>query len=170
VEKRPSLFGAVFRIFLKNSNLLAVNQKLDVFIDPRLEVKWVPEVNGRGVFAKEDIPVNTVIERAPILHIPQRIINMGYWFCQAEGIPSESFVIDQYMIDWGNDIAGMPLGWAGIYNHSDNNNSRLSEWDSVDRSVVGVITIRDIQAGEQVTVTYGETFFRQKGYVKKVDF
>lgn len=146
-----------------------MQEKLNVFVDPRLEIQWVPEVNGRGVFAKEDIPTNTLIERAPILHIPRGILNMGYWFCQAEGIPSETFIIDQYTIRWGDGIAGMPLGWVGIYNHSDNFNSHFLGWDDIDRSVVGVVTVRDIKAGEQVTVTYGDDFFKQKGYVTKID-
>lgn len=145
-----------------------MQQKLDVYIDKRLEIRWVPEINGRGVFATADIPADTVIERAPILHIPTKLIDMGYWFCQADGITSESFVIDQYLIEWAPGISGMPLGWAGIYNHSDNNNSRLAGWNDVDDSIVGVVTIRDIQAGEQVTVTYGEEFFKKKGYVKKI--
>ncbi len=144
-------------------------EKLNPFIDARLEIRHVEEVGGRGVFAKEDIPAGTLIERAPLIIIPKALLHIGMWFLQAEGIPDEEFQLDQYSIDWNDNSVAVPLGWAGIYNHSDRNNSRFCYWTDDDPTVVGIITLSDIVIDQQLTVNYGSNWFDKKPYVNKVN-
>ncbi len=144
-------------------------EKLNIFIDPRLQARWIDEINGRGIFALEDLPAGTLLERAPLIVIPKALLHIGMWFLQAEGIADSEFQLDQYSIDWNDQSVAVPLGWAGIYNHSDRNNSRFCYWTENDPTVVGIITVSDVLAGQQLTVSYGSTWFDSKPYVQKVN-
>lgn len=138
------------------------------YIDPRLEIRWIPEIAGRGVFAKEHIVEGTILEKAALVIYPAKIMDMAIYLLQAEGMRSHEFKLDQYVVEWDGDQCAVPLGWAAIYNHSDNNNCRFASFDKED--LLAIIAIRDIAAGEQCCVTYGPTWFDKKGYIKKVDF
>ncbi len=142
--------------------------KSKVFIDPRLEVLWIPEISGRGVFANADVPEGTVVETASVVVYPERIMAMAIWLLQAEGMKSCDFVLDQYTAKWFDDGVALPLGWAAVYNHSDRNNCQFVA-DRESRTI-SILSLRPIAAGEQCTVSYGADWFAQKGYVKKVDF
>ena len=137
------------------------------YIDNRLEIRHIPEISGWGVFTREKIKMGAVIEIAPVIVYPRKLMEVAIWSCQAEGIPNPDLRIDQYTIDWlGN--GAFPLGWAGIYNHSDNNNCQFIA--DYERSLVGIITLRPIEPEEQLCVSYGETWFKAKGYIKKYPF
>lgn len=147
-----------------------MQKRLSPFIDTRLEIRWIDEIGGRGVFAREDIPTGVLLERAPLIIMPKSLIHIGMWFLQAEGMPDTEFVLDQYSLEWGPDSIALPLGWAGIYNHSDANNARFCYWSEEDPSIIGVITQAEILAGSQITVSYGANWFKAKPYVTKVNF
>ena len=92
---------------------------------------------GRGVVAKCAIPANTVIERAPVLVIP-------------DGEIDESVLVN-YVYHWGRDTVALALGYGSLYNHSYSPNAKYED--------VGVQTkvftsIRDIEAGEEITINY----------------
>ena len=142
--------------------------KSSIYIDSRLEVLWIPEISGRGVFARQSIQAGTVVETAPVVVYPEQIMAMAIWLLQAEGMKSSDFVLDQYTAKWFEDGVALPLGWTAVYNHSDRNNCQfLADRES---RTISILTLRDVAAGEQCTVSYGADWFAQKGYVKKVDF
>jgi len=137
------------------------------FIDSRLETKYMPEINGWGVFANNNIEANVLIEVAPVIVYPSSPVNLAFSICQAQGISIENFQIDQYVLEWQGNF-GLMLGWTAVYNHSDNNNVRfLADFKN---SFMTIETLREINAGEQVLVSYGEDWWKKKPYVKKVNY
>lgn len=137
------------------------------FIDSSIELKYIPEISGWGVFAVNNINTNTILETSPVVVYPKRLMDMAIWCCQAEGIQNKDFKFDQYALLWKEDCA-MPLGWAGMYNHKDFPNCIfVSDYEN---SLLSVKAIQPIPAGEQLFVSYGEHWFKQKGYVTKYEF
>ena len=137
------------------------------FIDSRLELQYIKEIGGWGIFTKEDIDEGVVIEIAPIVVYPKRLMEVAIWSCQADGVPSADLKLDQYTLNWGSE-GGFPMGWVGLYNHKDDNNCEFFA-DYTD-NLVGIKTIKPISAVEQLFVSYGEHWFEKKGYIKKYSF
>lgn len=101
-------------------------------------------IHGRGMFACEHIPKGTIIERAPL--IP---------FDRATDLTEQSF-IKRYDIRYKDKYAVM-LGYASIYNHSDNNNAI---WNfEEDNDIIYIQATRDIQPEEEVFVNYGPNYW-----------
>ena len=137
------------------------------YIDKRLELRLVPEISGWGVFATEFIAEGKIIELAPIILMPKKLIDVAIWACQAEGISNKDLMLDQYCIKWKEDMA-CPLGWVGLYNHSDNNNANFI--GNFESNLIGIQTIKDLNPGQQVLVYYSSDWFTEKGYINKVEF
>lgn len=136
------------------------------FIDSRLEIRHIPEINGYGVFTNEYLEVETIVETAPVVIIPKQLVDFAIWSCRAEGVPDSDLKIDQYILRWDDNTA-FPQGWCGIYNHSDNPNCFFVS----NKNLLSIITIKPVQAGEQLLVSYGEHWFEaKKGYVTKYPF
>lgn len=142
--------------------------KYSPFIDERLELRQVPEINGWGVFTKNAITEGAIIEIAPVVVYSRHLMELAIWSCQAEGIPNSELRLDQYTVNWGADGA-LPLGWVGLYNHKDDNNCQFIA--DYGLNLIGIKTIKPISADEQLFVSYGEHWFNQKaGYIKKYPF
>lgn len=137
------------------------------FIDSRLEIRHVPEIGGWGIFTTLNIEEGAVVEMAPIVVYPKQLIEMAIWSCQAEGIKSADLKLDQYTIHWGSE-GGFPMGWVGLYNHKDDNNCEF--FADFKNDLIGIKAIKPISAEEQLFVSYGEHWFKVKGYIKKYPF
>ena len=137
------------------------------FIDTRLEIRSVTEIAGWGVFSREQIHAGEIIEIAPAIVYPRKLMEVAIWACQAEGITDAELKIDQYSINWQTQGAIM-LGWASIYNHSDNPNAKFIA--DYDLNLIGIQALKNIDANSQILVSYGEHWFNQKPYIKKVEF
>jgi len=96
---------------------------------------------GRGIFAIAFIPADTVFERAPVLVMPAKEI----------AVDQEDTVLSHYMFAWGKNTVAMALGFGSLYNHSYSPNAR---YEDVSGQMKNYIAIRDIQAGEEVTINY----------------
>ena len=92
---------------------------------------------GRGVFARQFIPTETVFERVPVLVVPVAEI-------------AASRLAD-YAFSWGRGTVALALGYGSLYNHSYTPNARYQD---VGRCTKEFIAIRDIAAGEEITVNY----------------
>lgn len=101
-----------------------------------LQVKRIPG-KGRGVVASRRIPANTVIERAPVLVLPVSEVDAGK--------------LSDYVYDWGRNTVGLALGFGSLYNHSFTPNAR---YDDVGVQTKVFTTLREIEAGEEVTINY----------------
>jgi SET domain-containing protein len=99
---------------------------------------------GRGVFAREMIPCGTVIERVPVVTLQvQEIFS-----------PVRRSKLAEYVFKWGDGVVAVALGYGSLYNHSYDPNAAFHS----DGRFIQVFTaIRDIKAGEEITVNYTGT-------------
>jgi SET domain-containing protein len=110
-------------------------------------------IHGRGMFAVDDIPKDTIIERAPLIPINRR-----------EDVTPGS-LLSKYDIAYKDGKHAIMLGYASIYNHSDDNNVI---WDfEPDEDIIYIKTIRDIQRDEEVFVSYGPRYWGQSRLQEK---
>lgn len=96
---------------------------------------------GRGVFARRPIKEGDVIERVPVLVLPDGDENeVDTW----QGIAGYCFV-------WGKGTVALALGYGSLYNHSYRPNAR---YDDVGRMTKVFTALRDIEPGEEITINY----------------
>lgn len=145
------------------------------FISDFLHLKKIPEIDGWGVFTNKDIVENTIIEISPVILFPTDLLNLGIYFARADGYKDQNLQLDQYAIVWNNSLdtsyskSALMTGLCPMYNHSNNNNARFTT-DYSDR-LMGVIAIKPINEGEQVTVNYGSHWFEmKKNYITPIEF
>jgi hypothetical protein len=120
------------------------------FIDKRLSIKSFDDI-GMGVVAGAKIEKGIFIEVAPVV------------VCDNNAIASDKEAF-KYVIAW-NDKLAVPLGWTMIYNHSDHNNCEFST--NIHDRLLAIMTVREIEQGEQVTVNYGTHWFSSRGIKKE---
>jgi SET domain-containing protein len=106
----------------------------------KVEVKRV-KGKGRGVFARRPIREGEVIERVPVLVLPAE---------EVEG-PDGWFGLASYCFVWGRGTLALALGYGSLYNHSYRPNARYQDEG---RQVKVFTALRDIAAGEEITVNY----------------
>ena len=105
-----------------------------------IEVKRVPK-KGLGVFARKMIPKGTVIERVPVIVMPlQDVFNQT---------PEPKLA--EYVFNWDEDTVAIALGYGSLYNHSYRPNARF---DAKSGRTQVFTAIRNIEAGEEITVNY----------------
>jgi SET domain-containing protein len=100
---------------------------------------------GRGVFATLTFEKGELIETAPVILIPA-----GQW------AHIEPTVLALYIYNFGptpsQEHAAIALGYGSLYNHSYRPNAKyVKDWDT---QVIRFVALRDIQAGEEITVNY----------------
>jgi hypothetical protein len=117
------------------------------FIDRRLYVDWSEEM-GHGVFTREHIGKNEFVEIAPVVSLDS---GKGEFL--------------NYTLLWGDKLV-VALGWTMLYNHSDNNSCVFSS--NLYDNLLGIMTVREISPGEQLTVSYGSDWFSSRGMEKKL--
>ena len=107
-----------------------------LFIDITIE-------KGRGVFTRERIPANTVIEIAPVIVMEK-----------ANREHLDKTLLHDYIFEWGKekDKCAMALGLIPIYNHSYKSNCEYF-MDFEDSSIM-VKTVSVIENGEELTINY----------------
>jgi SET domain-containing protein len=103
----------------------------------------IVERHGRGMFASRKFLKGELIERAPIVAIDEK-----KWPNAAKTILSD------YAFDWGekDEHAAIALGYISIYNHSYSPNAQLEQM--LDELMMEIIAIKDIEAGEEITINY----------------
>lgn len=121
------------------------SQPRPTFEDPNSRNVIVGRVRGRGrtVFARRKIAAGEVIERAPVIVVPQK-----QW-------PAvKKTVLEDYAFDWGenDEEAIIALGYVSIYNHSYSPNAKLEELP--EELIVEVIALRAIEPGQEITINY----------------
>lgn len=135
------------------------------FINKFLYVDWVEQINGWGVFTKEDIQTETILETCPALVYPLLdALSIVSWDMENGKDSLMSLGLYLYSLHWEESYVAIPLGWGGLYNHSDKNNAQFVADKS--NGVIHIMSLRDIKAGEQVLVSYGPTWFNDKPFPK----
>lgn len=96
---------------------------------------------GRGVFARKGISCGTVIERVPVVTFDvQEIFN-----------PVRRSKLAEYVYKWGDGVVAIALGYGSLYNHSYDPNAAFHSEGPFTQVFKA---IRDIEAGEEITVNY----------------
>lgn len=101
------------------------------------------EGKGRGVFTTEKIKKGTVIEEAPVIVMSQD-----------DKVLVDQTLLHDYIFDWGNDQdkCCVALGFVSIYNHSYSSNCEY--FMDFEEDTIQIKTVREIQAGEELTINY----------------
>lgn len=111
-----------------------------LYKNPGIEIRRSPK-DGWGVFARRNIKENSILEESPLVLVhKEKILDVHEFY--------------RYCYDFDDEVAMLGLGYAGLYNHSSDPNV---EWvkDSVNM-VMKHFTTRDIKAGEELFIDYGE--------------
>ncbi|MDE3184976.1 MAG: SET domain-containing protein-lysine N-methyltransferase [Bacteroidota bacterium] len=98
---------------------------------------------GRGVFTKELIGANTVIEEAPVIVMSAE-----------DRINIDKTLLHDYIFAWGEnkDKCCMALGFVPLYNHSYTSNCEY--FMDFEEETIQIKTVRKINAGEELTINY----------------
>jgi SET domain-containing protein len=98
---------------------------------------------GRGVFTSEDIIKGTTIEISPVIVLTA-----------ADRSNVEKTLLHDYIFEWGEDhtSAAVALGYLSIYNHIAEPNCKYQM--DFEEQAISIITLRDIQAGEELFINY----------------
>lgn len=111
----------------------------------KLEVRYIDNVMGFGVFAGEFIPNGTIIETCYSIKLFAVASHPAYDYLFGEDI----------------DTSYLPFGYGSIYNHSSQPNCR---WriKSKELNVIEFYSIKDIEEGEEIAHHYGPMYWKSR--------
>jgi SET domain-containing protein len=119
----------------------------------RLSCLYIDETaqKGRGVFTNESIPLDTVLEIAPVI-----VMSLD------ERKLLDQTLLHDYIFLWGEkeDRCAMALGWIPVFNHSYQSNCEY--FMDFEGDAMFVKTIRAVDAGEELTINYNGTWNNEK--------
>jgi len=98
---------------------------------------------GRGVFTRERIPANTIVEIAPVIVMDKK---------DREHL--DKTLLHDYIFEWGKlkNKCCMALGLVPIYNHSYKSNCEY--FMEFEDDNIMIKTVRVIEKGEELTINY----------------
>jgi hypothetical protein len=111
---------------------------------------------GRAVFSCLNLPRDLLLERVPVI-----VISEEDWRIL------EKTVLHNYAFNWGpgQDQAAIALGYGSLFNHSFEPNAYYRKF--FDEQMIEFITLRPIQAGEEITINYsGHPFAKEPMWFK----
>jgi hypothetical protein len=107
-------------------------------------LKLVPiKGKGRGVITTRALKRGKVVEAGPVIRMKKR------------DRLDRSTVLSHYPFEWNQPpyVQAFPLGYAGLLNHSDTPNCKIES--DIEGEVLCITTLRRIEAGEELTWSYG---------------
>lgn len=106
---------------------------------------------GRGIFTRQKIPLNTIIEESPVIVMPA-----------GERTYLDKTLLHDYIFEWGNDKkkCALALGLVSLYNHSYKSNCEY--FMDFKKKLIRVETIRNIEAEEELTINYNGDWNSEK--------
>ena len=119
-------------------------------------VAWLG-ARGRGVVAERAIATGELVERVPVLVIPQ-----------SDRVAVDPTNVGNYIFMWEHDTVGQDLysqkgraavvlGYTSLVNHSAEPNCDIIRY--IDALALDLVAIREIAAGEELTIDYGLTLW-----------
>lgn len=127
-------------------NLFYNSYSINEMIKPYLYLKHIT-LKGRGVFTKEKIDKNILIEESPV------IVMSG-----DDRKLLDKTLLHNYIFEWGinKDKCCMALGLVPMYNH--NYESNCEYFMDYEKDIIQVKTMRLIKKGEELTINYNGTW------------
>jgi SET domain-containing protein len=118
-----------------------------IVIPTKIEIKESPN-KGLGVFAKEKILKDEIIEICPLIKLD---------------VPHNSDVLDDYRFYYPKKNSKeyvVALGYGSIYNHNNQNNA---DWRDGKPMTFEFFATKDIELGEEICTSYGgPEYFKQR--------
>lgn len=99
------------------------------------------DISGRGIITTEDIKAGDMIEICPVIILSQEDLKLIH----------QTHLHDYYFM-WDKGKCAIALGYGSIYNHARQPNADY-KMDFENQSI-DVFCIKDIDAGEEITVSY----------------
>lgn len=123
-------------------NLFYNSYSINEMIKPYLYLKYVT-LKGRGVFTKEKIDKNILIEESPVIVMSGEDRKL-----------LDKTLLHNYIFEWGinKDKCCMALGLVPMYNH--NYESNCEYFMDYEKEIIQVKTMRLIKKGEELTINY----------------
>lgn len=115
----------------------------DFFIHRRIYITDT-EDKGRGVFAREPLNADQVIELSPVIVMD----------AAARTLLDQTLLHD-YLFEWqpeGEPQCCMAMGYVPVYNHSYTSNCEY--FMDYEKKTMTIKTVRNIEAGEELTINY----------------
>ncbi|MEO8765443.1 MAG: SET domain-containing protein-lysine N-methyltransferase [Ginsengibacter sp.] len=111
-------------------------------IKPYLYLKHT-SVKGRGVFTKEKINTNVIVENSPVIVMSSE-----------DRVNLDKTLLHDYIFEWGTNKneCCMALGLVPLYNH--NYESNCEYFMDFDKATIQIKTVRLIKKGEELTINY----------------
>ena len=111
-------------------------------LKPYLYVDKTPNM-GKGVFTRQKIPANTVLEISPVIVMSSE-----------DRLLLDKTLLHDYIFEWGKnkDQCCMALGLVPIYNHSYKSNCEY--FMDYDEETIMIKTVRAIWKGEELYINY----------------
>ena len=109
----------------------------------QLEVRYIDETMGFGVFASQDIDEGTIVETCYSIKTYNQTFNPA---------------ID-YLFSLSNTESLLPLGYGSIYNHSSTPNIH---WRIVnmEKPVIEFYALKKIRMGDELCHNYGQQYWK----------
>lgn len=98
---------------------------------------------GRGVFAELNIKKGEIIEKCPVIEVPESDVS---------NLRSSILVTYFYYFGKNKDRLMLALGFGSIYNHSYNPNAVYKQ--NLSEDTIDFIALKDIKKGSEITVNY----------------
>ena len=98
---------------------------------------------GRGVFTRERIPPNILVENSPVIVMDKK-----------DRVYLDQTLLHNYIFEWGKEKEQccMALGLISMYNHSYSSNCEY--FMDFEEDCIQVKTVRTIEKGEELTINY----------------
>ena len=102
---------------------------------------------GRGIFTKENIRTNTIVEVSPVIVLSQRDRKLV-----------DQTLLHDYIFEWGDSRrqACLALGYVSLYNHSYASNCEYEM--EFDKGIISIRAVRSIKKGEELFINYNGTW------------
>lgn len=107
-------------------------------------------VAGRGVFAMQDFKEGDLIEEAPVI-----LVNSG------------NEALHDYVFQWNDEAEAFCAGFGSMYNHS-TSNTNVNYYNDEERGCIVFTAVRDIKCGEELFISYGPTWFKNRD-IEEID-
>ena len=106
---------------------------------------------GRGVFTREPLKANTLIEVAPVIVMSAQDRHF-----------LDQTLLHDYIFEWGDDRKKccMALGYVPLYNHASRSNCEYEM--HFRKQIITIKTVRDIEAGEELMINYNGDWDNEK--------
>lgn len=108
-----------------------------------IHIKEIPG-KGRGMFCRESIPKDELIEVAPVIVMSA-----------SDRLHLDKTLLHDYIFEWqpeGENLCCMALGYVPIYNHSYQANCEYF-MDYAAQTIM-IKSVKYIEAGEELTINY----------------